>query len=136
MWYCHWCMLTFYEFTRWLLIHSLCGHVLTCHEHFNDKFKHLTSTTKVKLLWEAWAYKYILQLYCTTTWMEINFYKSLICFNCMLNHGIIGHYKSSLFHRAELHDGLKYLGFFLKPLRYAIKDRGWMIGRIEHQMQF
>ena len=63
-------MLTFYEFTRRLLIHSLCGHVLICHGNFNDKVKHLTGTTKLKLLWEAWAYKYILQLYCTTTWIE------------------------------------------------------------------
>ena len=90
MWCYHWCMLKFYEFTRWILIHSLCGHVLTCHENFNDKVKHLTCTTEVKMLWEAWAYKYILQLYCTTTWMEMNFHKSLNCFNCMLYHGIIG----------------------------------------------
>ena len=70
MWCCHWCMLTFYEFTRWLLIHSLCRHVLTCHGNFNDKVKHLKCISKVKLLWEVWAYKDILQLYCTTTWLE------------------------------------------------------------------
>ena len=33
MWCFHWCMLTFYKFTRWLLIHSLCGNVLTCHRN-------------------------------------------------------------------------------------------------------
>ena len=63
-------MLSFYEFTRWLLIHSSCGHVLRCHGNFNDKVKHLIGIAKVKLLWEAWAYKDILQLYCTPTWME------------------------------------------------------------------
>ena len=39
-------------------------------QNFNYKFKHLTATTKVKLLQEACAYKDILQLYCTTTLME------------------------------------------------------------------
>ena len=70
MWCFHWCKLIFYEFTRWISIHSLCGHVLTCHRNFNDKVKHLIGTTKVKLLWEAWAYKDILQPYCTITCME------------------------------------------------------------------
>ena len=70
MWCCHWCMLTFYEFTRCLLIHSLCGHVPRCHANFNDKVKHLTGTAKVKLLCEFWGYKDIIQLYYTTTWME------------------------------------------------------------------
>ena len=83
-------MLTFYEFTRWMLIHSICGHILTCHENFNDKVKHFTGTAKVIFLWESWAYKYILQLYCMTTWMEMNFHKSLICFHGMLGHGMIG----------------------------------------------
>ena len=90
MWCYYWCMLTFYEFTRCLLILSLCRHVLRCHRNFNDKVKHLTGPTKVKLLLKVWSYKYILQLYCKNTCMEMNFHNSLICFNCMLDHGIIG----------------------------------------------
>ena len=34
----------------------------------------------------------------------------------------------------ELQDGIKYLGFYLKPNDYSKRDWGWMIDKVEKRL--
>ena len=63
--------------------------------------------------------------------MEMNLKKSTISFD-NLNENVEQVIITLLqFRHVELKEGLKHLGFILKPLGYGIKDCSWLAGKIE-----
>jgi hypothetical protein len=85
---------------------------------------------------EAQMYKEHLELYCKATSMEVNQLKSSISFNG-LGDEVIERIQHLLHFRfVQLQDGLKYLGFILKPCGYSIKDWRWLLGKIERRIHF
>lgn len=83
---------------------------------------------------DSYVFKNILSLFCKATGMEPNFGKStIICVTCLQNEE---RYASQHFDfvRQELDEGLKYLGFRLKPNGYRIIDWVWLIAKIERRI--
>ena len=66
--------------------------------------------------------------------MEINENKSTITTH-LLEDDEVGHATICFpFLRVTLDDGLKYLGFFLKPNNYLKKDWTWLIEKLEKRL--
>ena len=73
----------------------------------------------------------ILALFSTVTGMEINVGKSMLTTHRM-DANEVGHATHCFpFIRVLLDDGLKYLGFSLKPNNYLKKDWVWLIKKLE-----
>jgi hypothetical protein len=76
-------------------------------------------------------YKHILENFCLATGMEINDNKSLILCNELspkVEEHILHQYS---FHFEPLDNGLKYLGYHLKPNDYRVADWMWLFRKIE-----
>ena len=76
----------------------------------------------------------ILGLFSSTTGMEINVGKS-----SLTTHGMddveVRHTTTHFpFNRATLDEGLKYMGFMLKPNNYLKKDWMWLIEKLEKRL--
>ena len=69
----------------------------------------------------------ILALFSTVTRMEINDGKSTLTTHCMDNEEVRHASVIFPFIRASLDEGLKYLGFLLKPNNYLKEDWLWLI---------
>jgi len=83
---------------------------------------------------DSYAFKAILDLFCIATGMQPNIAKStIIIVSCQLNEARLA---SQFFEyeRQDLDDGLKYLGFRLKPNGYRIADWTWLIAKIESRI--
>jgi hypothetical protein len=77
------------------------------------------------------ALKDLLNLFCSATGMKINMEKS-----CLLLHHCENEEEASIANtfpaqRKNFSDGLKYLGFNLKPDNYRKEDWGWLIRKVE-----
>ena len=73
----------------------------------------------------------VLALFSSATGMEINERKSTLTTH-RLDDAEVGHPMVCFpFLRVPLDDGLKYLGFFLKPNNYLKKDLVWLIEKLE-----
>ena len=76
----------------------------------------------------------ILHLFCTNIGMHCNNNKStLTCHGCT-PHEIHFAQQRFPFNLTKFEDGLKYLGFFLKPVNYKIVDWNWLITKIEKRL--
>jgi hypothetical protein len=77
----------------------------------------------------------ILDLFGKATWMEINSRKStLSTYN--LDREEIDLYKRIFpFEYKEMEEGLKYLGFHLKPNRYRKEDWTWLLEKLERRLK-
>jgi hypothetical protein len=80
------------------------------------------------------SFKNILNLYCSATGMKVNMEKSCL----ILNHcaeaeesSIANTFPSQ---RKPLSEGLKYLGFNLKPENYRKEDWSWLIRKVEAEI--
>jgi hypothetical protein len=77
------------------------------------------------------SYKHILETFCLATGMEINDNKSLILCNELfpeVEAHILHQYS---FHSKPLDNGLKYLGYHLKPNDYRVVEWMWLFRKIE-----
>ena len=84
---------------------------------------------------EEWAaFKVILDTFCEASRMQINMDKSCFLYN-NLNDGILNRIVGSLPYRFDhITKGFIYLGYFIKPLGYLIKDWHWLIQKFEKRI--
>jgi hypothetical protein len=85
---------------------------------------------------ECQHYKEILELYCLATGMETNITKSALYFP-----EVEAQVRNNLEHTFpfpshDLNDGIKYLGYSLKPNNYGKVDWMWLLSRIEKRVNF
>ena len=84
---------------------------------------------------EEWvAFKVILDTFCVVSGMSINMEKSCFLFN-NVDEGLLNKISSSLSIKYDhISLGFKYLGFFIKPLGYRVKDWYWIISNFERRI--
>ena len=81
------------------------------------------------------AFKVILDTFCATSGMHINMDKSCFLHNNM-DDGILNRIVGSLPSKFEhITKGFNYLGYYLKPLGYLVKDWHWLIKKFEKRIQ-
>ena len=110
-------------------IHISANYVLTHLLFVDDIILFLNGT-----LGDSTVVKSILLQFCTATGMQCNNSKStLTCHGCT-PHEI--HYAQQIFPftLTRFEDGLKYLGFYLKPVSYKTVDWNWLITKIEKHL--
>ena len=78
----------------------------------------------------------ILAVFSSATGMEINEGKSIITTHRMEDVEVGYATACFPFVRVTLDDGLKYLGFFLKPNNYLKKDWVWLIEKLERRLNY
>ena len=85
--------------------------------------------------YEEWiAFKVILDTFCEASGMCINLEKSYFLHND-LDAALLGRITGLLPYRfAHLNQGFKYLGYFLKPSGYLVKDWHWLIAKFEKRI--
>ena len=80
------------------------------------------------------AFKVLLDAFCEASGMCINMNKSCFLHND-LDVALLGRISGLLPYRfAHLNHGFNYLGFFLKPSSYLIKDWHWLISKFEKRI--
>ena len=84
---------------------------------------------------EEWlAFKVILDIFCEASSMSINVNKSCFLHND-LNEALLQRITGLLPYRFDyLHKGFGYLGYFLKPLSYLVKDWLWLVSKFEKRI--
>ena len=84
---------------------------------------------------EEWiALKVLLDIFCEASGMLINSEKSCFLFN-NIDDGMITRITHSLpFKTQPMTSGFKYLGYFIKPLGYLVKDWLWLIKKFENRI--
>ena len=77
---------------------------------------------------EEWiAFEVILETFCSASGMSISMDKSGFLFN-EVEGGVLNSILLFLPYNANpIHMGFKYLGYFIKPLGYGVKDWLWML---------
>jgi len=84
---------------------------------------------------DAESLKDILNLFSKATGMEFNFRKSTISSN-LLSEGEIDRLKTFFpFETKSIDEGLKYLGFHLKPTNYKKEDWIWLLEKLEKKLK-
>jgi hypothetical protein len=83
---------------------------------------------------DATKLKEILELYCIAISMTINMKTSSICFNGMEENHIKRVLQFFPYNVYGIQDGLKFLGFFIKPNDYGINDWRWLIAKAEKRI--
>ena len=73
----------------------------------------------------------MLKLFCKATCMCCNHSKSTLSYLGFSQHEIHFSLQIFPFSSLEFEDGLKYLGFRLKPFKYKIVDWSWLVAKIE-----
>ena len=76
----------------------------------------------------------ILLVFCKTSWMEINGDKSAFYYSALDEYELITLQNIFSYDVFKIEIGLKYLGFYLKPYRYLIKDWDWLIAKVEKRI--
>jgi len=85
-------------------------------------------------VWDSTTLNEILQLFCSATGMELNRGKSFISLSgCTIQESQLAIQKFP-FQETNLLEGIKYLGFRLKPDGYKIKNWTWLITKIEKRI--
>jgi hypothetical protein len=78
--------------------------------------------------------KRILDLYCKAMGMMINMEKSCILLNNCMEDESNSYLNLILAQRKNIEEGVKYLGFCLKPDCYRKEDWGWLIRKVEKRI--
>ena len=76
----------------------------------------------------------ILLIYCKASSMQINDKKSALYHSGLDEYEIITLQNIFSFPVLSIENGMKYLGFFLKPCRYVLKDWDWLIAKVEKRI--
>ena len=77
---------------------------------------------------EDWQhYKEILDTFCSATSMEINANKSSFLYNNIEEPVRLQIFNFMPYKMEPIVSGFKYLGYYLKPLGYSIKDWRWFL---------
>ena len=76
----------------------------------------------------------ILMHFCKASGMQINVNKSSLYFSCMEDTEVIILQNIFTFPVDRIENGMKYLGFHLKPCRYLIRDWDWLIIKVEQRI--
>ena len=76
----------------------------------------------------------ILLIFCKASRMKINNDKSTLYFSCMEESEIVTLQNIFTFIVDKIVNGMKYLGFHLKPCRYLLKDWDWLIINVENRI--
>ena len=76
----------------------------------------------------------ILGLFSTATGMEINVRKSTLTTHGIEDEEVRHAITYSPYNRATLDEGLKYLGFLLKPNNYLKRDWLWLFEKLEKHL--
>ena len=85
---------------------------------------------------EEWmAFKVLLDTFCEASGMLINSEKSCFLFNNVDDESINRIMRSLPFKTQDLSLGLNYLGYFIKPSGYYVKDWLWLIKKFENRIQ-
>ena len=77
----------------------------------------------------------ILQFFCRASGMRINEEKSSLLHFGLDEYEIISIQNIFSFVVADLKARLKYLGFYLKPWRYILKDWDWLVAKVEKRIK-
>ena len=77
----------------------------------------------------------ILLIFCKATGMLINGDKSIILHSGLDESELITIQNIFTFPVTKLENGLKYLGFHLKPCRYLIKDWDWLVAKAKKRIK-
>ena len=76
----------------------------------------------------------ILMIFCKASGMEINDDKSSLFFSYLEETEVITLQNIFTFPVDRIQNGMKYLGFYLKPCRYLLKDWDWLIIKVEKRI--
>ena len=84
---------------------------------------------------EEWiAFKVLLDTFCEASGMYINSEKSCFLFNNVDDGSLIRITRSLPFKTEHISSGFNYLGYFIKPLGYKVKDWSWLIKKFEKRI--
>ena len=76
----------------------------------------------------------ILMIFCKASGMKINDDKSSLCFSCLEETEVITLQNIFTFPVDRIENGMKYLGFYLKPCRHLFRDWDWLIIKVEKRI--
>ena len=76
----------------------------------------------------------ILLIFCKASGMKINDNKSSLYYSCLEEFEVISLQNIFTFPVDSIGQGMKYLGFHLKPCRYLLKDWDWLIIKVEKRI--
>ena len=76
----------------------------------------------------------ILVSFCKASRTKINDDKSSLYFSCMEDTEVITLHNIFTFPVNRIENGMKYLGFHLKPCIYLIRDWDWLIIKVEKRL--
>jgi len=77
------------------------------------------------------SFKIILNLFCSAIGMKVNMEKSYLILNHCVKEKESSFANTFQAQRKPLSEGLKYLGFNLKPDNYRKEDWSWLIKKVE-----
>ena len=84
---------------------------------------------------EEWiAFKVLLDTFCEASGMFINSEKSCFHFNNVDDESILRSTHSMPFKTQDISRGFNYLGYFIKPMGYYVKDWLWLIKKFENRI--
>lgn len=83
---------------------------------------------------ELKKYLDIIDLFCASTRMEINYGKSSCFYHNIHRSLIVGMYIFYPLEKMELGTGFRYLDYFFKPNNYSKQDCFWLIGKVERKI--
>ena len=75
-----------------------------------------------------------LLLFCKASWMKINNDKSTLYYSCLEESEVVTLQNIFTFPVDIIVNGMKYLGFHLKPCRYLLKYWDWLIIKVENRI--
>lgn len=81
------------------------------------------------------SFRKILEVFCKATGMDPNHSKPTIILVKCIDQGCRHALAHFHFGRRKLEDGIKYLGFCLKPNDYRITDWNWLIAKVERRVE-
>ena len=76
----------------------------------------------------------ILLVYCKAFGLQINEKKSALYYSGLDEYEIITLQNIFSFSVVTIENGMKYLGFHIKPCRYFLKDWDWLIEKVEKRI--
>ena len=77
----------------------------------------------------------VLMVFCLASGMIINEDKYSFYFSGMHDCELISIQNIFSFNVVNIEMGMKYLGFYLKPCRYLMKDKDWLITKVEKRIK-
>lgn len=82
-----------------------------------------------------WAhFKDIISCFCLTTGMEVSTSKSSFLYQCKDFYALLQINFLCPYQMREIGEGLKYLGYFLKPNGYSVANWRWLIKKVHRRL--